>query len=272
MTKILLDAGPSERGWHRIEAAARCLRLFALRESGVVPFPESEPLVRGSLVHIGLAHLYARKREEDAGQDPEIYYTPEDSILKLAEKNGGMWLDLVDLCCDMVNAYQLNWNDDRKWKVVSVEEELRATLRKKWLYTQRVDLIVEDEAGRFWIVDHKTAFRIAAKTLSPHILDGQMLGYQMFGRSKFGKKFGGVIINRITTRAPYQFDRSMVEPAPDALSRFVGTLCDVEEIIQKYEGRPPMEWPGTYSNLICTHKYGKCDAFETCQWGTNEAK
>ena len=42
MEKILLDAGPSERGWHRIEAAARCLRLFALRQSGVCPFPESE--------------------------------------------------------------------------------------------------------------------------------------------------------------------------------------------------------------------------------------
>lgn len=269
MSKILLDAGPSERGWHRIETAARCLRFFALRESGAVPFPESEPLIRGSLVHIGLAHIYARKQAADSGNDPEKYYSPMDAILKLAEKNGPAWEGLVDHCCDMVNAYRLRWGDDKKWKVISVEEELRATLRRKWLYTQRADLIVEDEHGKVWIVDHKTAYRIASVTLSPHILDGQMLGYQMFGRKRFGKRFGGVIINRITTRAPFAFDRSLLEPAPDALSRFVGNLCDVEEMIERYEGRPPMEWPGTYSNMICTHKYGKCDAFEQCQWGVS---
>ena len=166
MEKELLDAGPSERGWHRIEAAARCLRLFALKESGHVPFPESEPLIRGSLVHIGLAHIYARKKEADAGGDPEQFYSPMDAVLKLAEKNGDRWVDMVDHCCDMVNAYRMRWGDDRKWKVISVEEELRAKLRGRWLYTQRADLIVEDDFGKVWIVDHKTAFRIAAKTLS----------------------------------------------------------------------------------------------------------
>tara|TARA_R110000737_G_scaffold57417_3_gene82709 strand:+ start:195 stop:938 length:744 start_codon:yes stop_codon:yes gene_type:complete len=247
------------------------LRLFALRESGIAPFPESEPLIRGSLAHIGLAHIYARKQEVDAGRDPNIYYTPMDAILKLAEKNGGQWLTLVDLCCDMVNAHHLNWGDDNSWKVISVEEELRATLRGKWLYTQRADLIVEDKAGKVWIVDHKTAFRIASKTLSPHILDGQMLGYQMFGRARFGKDFGGVVINRITTRAPFKFDRSLLEPAPHALSTFVSNICDIEGMIENYKDRPPMDWPGVFSNMICSHKYGKCDAFEQCQWGINEA-
>ena len=270
-TKILLDAGPSERGWHRIESAARCLRMFALRESGIVPFPESEPLIRGSLVHIGLAHIYARKQEADAGRDQNIYYTPMDAILKLAEKNGGQWLDLVDHCCDMVNAYQLYWGDDHNWEVVSVEEELRAKLRGKWLYTQRADLIVKDQFGKVWIVDHKTAFRITSVTLTPHILDGQMLGYQMFGRARYGKDFGGVIINRLPTRAPFQFNRSTLEPAPHALSTFVSNICEVEDMVEKYEGRPPMEWPGVFSNMICTHKYGKCDAFEQCQWGIDNA-
>lgn len=267
MEKILLDAGPSERGWHRIESAARCMRLYALKASGHVPFPESEPLIRGSLVHIGLAHIYARKQEADSGGNPDKYYSPIDAVLKLAEKNGEAWLDMVDTCCDMVNAYRLKWGDDRNWEVISVEEELRAKLRGKWLYTQRADLIVRDQFGKVWIVDHKTAFRISSKTLTPHILDGQMLGYQMFGRKRFGDSFGGVVINRITTRAPFQFDRATLEPAPHALSRFVGNLCELEETIERYEGRPPMEWPGAYSNLVCTHKYGKCDAYDKCQWG-----
>ena len=270
MEKILLDAGPSERGWHRIEAAARCLRLYALKQSGHVPFPESVPLIRGSLVHIGLAHIYARKQEIDAGRDPEKYYSPTDAVLKLAEKNGPAWEELIDLCCDMVNAYRLKWGDDRNWEVISVEEELRAKLRAKWLYTQRADLIVRDQFGKVWIVDHKTAFRITSKTLAPHVLDGQMLGYQMFGRKRFGKDFGGVIINRITTRAPFQFDRSMLEPAPHALSKFASNLCELEATIEEYEGKPPMEWPGAYSNLVCTHKYGKCDAYDKCQWGLTD--
>ena len=53
MTQTLLDAGPSERGWHRIETAARCLRLFAWTQVVGKTFPATEPLIKGSLLRIG---------------------------------------------------------------------------------------------------------------------------------------------------------------------------------------------------------------------------
>ena len=49
MTKKLLNAGPSEAGWHRLQTVLRCPRLYALGTDWDKP-----ALVKGSLVHIGL--------------------------------------------------------------------------------------------------------------------------------------------------------------------------------------------------------------------------
>jgi hypothetical protein len=277
---ILLNAGPSERGWHRLESGARCLRLYAYQNVLGMSFPLSEPLVNGSLLHIGLAHHYQRLQAEQSGWPVDQWYTPEEAIERLADKSAvncssaierELWLSAAHPIIQAYRAYRQNYGADSGYKVVSVENELRARIGKeKWLYTQRADLVMEDAAGKIWFWDHKSAYRIAAKTLRPHILNGQMLGYRMFGRQMYGERFGGVLLNRVKVRPPYQFDRSPVEAAPAALSRFTKNIVQIENRIQEYEGRPFEEWPGAYSDLVCTHKYGPCDAFEVCQWGLPE--
>jgi len=282
MTKpILLDAGPSERGWHRLESGARCLRLYAYRQVLGMSFPLSEGLVKGSLLHIGLAHHYRRRQARQQGEDPNQWYSPEEAIEKLADLSAvnckshiesELWLThaqpIVQACRAYVRYYLL---PDLNWKILDVENELRARVGKeRWLFTQRADLIAEDPSGRVWIWDHKSCYRIASKTLRPHILSGQMLGYQMFGRQIYKERFGGVLVNRVKLRTPYQFDRSQVEAAPAALARFSKNIVQIENRIAEYENRPFNEWPGAYSDLVCTHKYGQCDAFEVCQWGLPE--
>jgi len=130
---------------------------------------------------------------------------------------------------------------------------------------------VEDVHKRVWFVDHKSCYRINTKTLRQHILSGQFLGYQMFGRAKYGNRFAGVIINRIKLSTPYEFDRSVLEPAPDAVKRFAKNLGEVEEMTEKYKGLPPEQWPAVYSDQTCFGKYGMCDAFNLCQWGKENA-
>jgi len=236
--------------------------------------PMSEPLVRGSLLHIGLAHHYQRLKEVQTGGDPDEWYTPIEAIQRLAieeEGSSDLWIDLVPVAEAMVEAYISHYGNDPTWEVVDVERELRARFGpKKCLYTQRADLIVQDSQKRIWIVDHKTAYRISHTTYDSHILNGQMIGYQVFGRLYWPDRFAGVIINRITTRPPYKMDRRPLEPAPHAVSNFVPNLIHLEESMERWKDKPIEQIPAAYSDMICVHKYGKCDAFELCRWGIEE--
>jgi len=284
VSKILLNAGPSERGWHRIEGASRCLRLFAWREAGAVKWKTSAPLVKGSLLHIGLAHLYARKRCELNGEDPDQYYTPIEAVKELAEieaqnaetaHDTALWRIHVPDILMALSQYEGRWQFCQ-WEPIMVEEELRAHIPKinqdgTFLFTQRADLAVKDENGTYWIVDHKSCYRIESKTLRQHILSGQFLGYQLFGRKMWGEKFGGVVVNRVKLSEPYAFDRAILEPAPNAIRVFAKNLALQEHMVDMFEGKPPIEWPAVYSDQTCWGKYGKCDAFELCQWGQENA-
>lgn len=76
---VLLDAGPSEAGWHRIETYLRCPRLYALiyerrfvrvdpnEAQRAMERHEIPALVLGSLIHILIAHYSARWAAADNG-------------------------------------------------------------------------------------------------------------------------------------------------------------------------------------------------------------
>lgn len=269
----LLDAGPSERGWHHFENVLRCPRLYAWSHLGGMKLEMSEPLVRGSLLHIALAHHYQRIKEEQTGGNPNDWLLPEDAVETLASQeseNSPLWRKLIPQVVDAYFAYRNNWLGEA-WEILEVEYELRSRIGEgKHLYTQRADLIVKDHNQKVWIVDHKTAYRINSKTLRQYIMDGQFLGYQMFGRAKYGKEFAGVILNRVKVSSPYDFDRRALEPAPAALQDFVPTLLAAEKKMAEFEGKPIREWPMTLSNQVCYGKYGKCQAYDLCRFGGKE--
>ena len=245
-----------------------------------MPRLESEPLIKGSLLHIGLAHYYIRKQIKLSGGNPDDYFTPDDAVRKLSAIGASeastahataLWRVSVPNIVLALKAYEARWMNC-SWEPVMVEEELRAHIPKysqdgSFLFTQRADLAVKDADGTYWIVDHKSCYRIESKTLRQHILSGQFIGYQLFGRKKWGKNFGGVIVNRVKLSNPYGFDRTVLEPAPAAIKRFAKNLSLQEHMVDMFEGKPPLEWPAVYSDQTCWGKYGKCDAFELCQWG-----
>lgn len=95
----LIDPGPSRRGWHRLQSVLKCPRYAAWsafeREHGNERCP-SPALIKGSLMHIGLAHHYqikkdapiAKKALEVAGvyvPKSHLPYEPHDAIAALAE-------------------------------------------------------------------------------------------------------------------------------------------------------------------------------------------
>jgi len=275
MTKKLLDAGPSEAGWHRLQTVLKCPRLYAL------PTDWNKPaLVKGSLIHIGLAHHYKRLQLEQRGQDPDEFYLPTEAVGALALKEytatgSELWMEWAESAQEVVARYISFWRAEQ-WKIVGVEKELRAMVLdpstgKKFLYTQRADLIVQDRGGLVHIFDHKSTARIGKRPESKYELSGQMLGYKVFGRELFGQKFAGVTLNMIQfpnrPEDGIQFSRHNQPETPLAIKTFKPTLIHAENIINTYKGRPPMEWPAAYHETACRTQYGACPNVSICKWG-----
>lgn len=288
----IINAGKSERGYHRIGLASVCLRSYAYKyldkpkdgaeasTGGGDDGKDSMPLIRGSLLHLGLAHHYAHQSIRKHGfalvngvrvTDHDELLPPMEAVEMEAQKNGILWTGHVPSIIDCIEAYARKWGNDDNWDILGIEHEYRMRLptlpREVSLYTQRADLVVRERStGKVWIVDHKSAYMLNGKTAKQYVLHGQFLGYQAIGRKEYGRDFGGVLLNRIKINGN-EFDRRPSEPAPASVVGFVRNLVHVEKQILDYMHLPPDAWPGTLHETVCVSKYGECPYFNRCQWG-----
>lgn len=286
MTKILINAGPSSRGSHRLGSFARCPQLFAYEQLLGLDLGDRGPLVRGSIGHVGLAHHFARKRAERLEEDPERFYPVEEAMGLAAHEFGEMGMHFLPIAARAVAAY-IAANAFTVREILYVEHEVRARVRwepeyvvarpdrkdKAYLITQRFDCVYKDSAGKIWIEDHKFAARILAKTVSRYALSSQFHLMQWFGHALYGDDFGGARINLIecseSPDKPVKLESLPVEPAPNAVRRYTRNLCDLEEQIEDLaaEGRDPWDYPMACHEQVCMTPYGRCDAWDLCRWG-----
>jgi hypothetical protein len=284
--KVLINSGPSSRGSHRISAFLRCPQLFAYEQILKLDQSNRGPLVRGSIGHVGLAHHFARKRAEQRGEDPNIYYTVEESLGLIAHSFGEMGMHFLPIAARAVTAF-IAQNIFATAEVLEVEKEAKAWLRweakyaaarpdradKKYLITQRFDLVERDGAGKVWIIDHKFVSNIQGKTVSRYTLSAQFHLMQWFGHALYGEDFAGARINLIecqdSTDKPVKMKSIPVEPAPHAVRNYARNICDMEERIADLEaqGRDPMDYPMASHEQVCISPYGKCSFFAACCWG-----
>lgn len=288
MSKILLNTGPSERGWHRLESFLRCPQLFAY-EQLVLPrggLGDRGPLVRGTIGHVGLAHHFARRQAVQQGTDPERYHKVEEAMTLVSREGGELGRFYLPISTRAVAAY-IRQNVYEEFEIIAVEHAVRATVRwpdaqvaarperegRSYLITQRFDRVFKDKAKKYWIEDHKFVAKIQSKTVTRYTLSGQFLLMQWFGHALYGDAFGGARINLIECpedqNARPKSAQFVCEPAPNALARFARNVCDTEEAIErlKEEGRDPFDYPTANSEQVCMTPYGVCPAFEICRWG-----
>ena len=270
--RLLIFTGPSPRGWHRLQLFLECPQRYAWNYIGGLKGIDGNapPLVKGSLIHLGLAQHYARLREIQQGKDPDLYYDPIEAIDIMGEAQGGPWKDFGPLAKDVMDAYLHKWRHENM-KVVSVEELLEANIGGH-RFTGRMDLVVEDGEGRIWIIDHKTTGRLQAQQKRFYSVSGQILGYQWLGKLHYGDRFGGMRLNMIQHGGDFKFQRFNVEPAPKLFEKWPQAVQDAEEGIAKLmeEKRPVDQWPIAPSELVCFHRYGPCNFLEQCKWGLPE--
>jgi hypothetical protein len=163
MTKMLIDAGKSSRGWSRIGNFAKCPQLFAYQnrsarmvdEQGRSPniAPPIEALAKGSIGHTLQAHLHAIWGagqpqgvvvDEAHYSDPSVFMEPEDAAQAWCDKYGSH--ELLPHMRKVFHAYLAKFPES-PGDVIAVEASVTAvlgTLRGEW------GLWVGEEVGGAW--------------------------------------------------------------------------------------------------------------------------
>jgi hypothetical protein len=262
--KILVTSA-SPRGWHRLQVAAECLQKYAWEYKSALSKEEkrspSPALAKGSLMHLALAHHYARIKGP-----AEEYEEPEDAVRLIAMVNKNT--ELISLIINIFRSYVNIYGNDDDWKVLEVES-LHDVKVGKYRLTGRMDLVIEDRFGRVYGVDHKTAGRIQDSHQESYALSGQMMAYGYMLRQKYGDRFAGMKINMVQMSHDHKFRRFDLRRSPNFEARFPRIIADIEESIERLEkeGRPYDDWPKAMNEMTCYGRYGACQFASLCQHG-----
>jgi hypothetical protein len=144
MTKMLIDAGKSSRGWSRVGNFAKCPQLFSyLYRLGDLPIEEGgcpslappiEALAKGSLGHTLQAHLHAIWGagqpqgvvvDETMHRDPSVFMEPEDAAKAWCDKYGSH--NLLPQMTKVFHAYLAKFPEP-PGDVIAVEAPVTAVL------------------------------------------------------------------------------------------------------------------------------------------------
>lgn len=296
----LLFTGPSPFGGHRYVLFDSCERRYGMEHKdhpmplydaagGLVSPPmrgEGEPsaweLIRGTMVHIGLAHHYARKRAQQQG-DTETYerlYPPLEAMQALHAEEKPLahfddrwnWDNALIVGENVLKKYMQRYAFERA-RVEIVEEVFIMELgANKAPYTLRLDLGLRDSANKVWMVDHKTTTSIRPDTAWGYALSTQFQAYAIAGRAVYGGAYGGVIANLIEcpepedTVTPPVFVRPDMVAVPGFLYGFAERISEIWERMQKRyaSGLPPEKWPKNPGARTCK-AYGRiCPHYAAC--------
>jgi hypothetical protein len=151
---------------------------------------------------------------------------------------------------------------------------------KPIVVTKRFDLVMtHSQDQRTYIWDHKVTGGSVSKTRAQqYAMDGQFAVNRIAGRQLYGSNFGGVVLNLVQRREPYAVSRQHVPATPwrdQQFARQVYTKAHslAQQLVMFAEGQTgPGDWELTQSELACYHRYGKCGAFEICQYGPEEGE
>jgi len=264
----LLDTGPSPRGWHRLQLMLECPQKWGFHyELGYGGKHESPPLIRGSLIHLGLAHHYSRMKARQQGTDEDEWMRPLTAMREKAYREGYAWEAELDRTISCLKAYLDKWEGE-KIEILEVER-LAYTMIGDNAFTGRFDLVYRDRQGKVWVCDHKTTGRIQPSQKKFYGISGQLAGYAYLGRQIYGDAFAGMMLNMVQHTAPCKFLRIPLPPAPNLITRFPQIVTDAENRIKslRESGRSPDNWPMAANELTCYSRYGACPYLEKCRWG-----
>lgn len=111
----------------------------------------NEKLTIGSAIHKFLELWYADHRALDAMDAMREYIIADSTALDETQVQ-----DMLMLCTGIATNYVQHYGIEPNWTVIATEKSFSEYLGDCISYTGTIDMLVQDEDGKYWIVDHKT--------------------------------------------------------------------------------------------------------------------
>lgn len=192
----------------RLKTFNRCPKQYEYKYIELLePKKKVRPLFMGSWVHACLETYYT---QGDWKIGHAEYVKVWDSLFeeeRLALQTRGRTVGppMPDLVSRIMRSYLWYYRDDG-WKPKYVEQVLDVPTPlvvhgKQFRFKGRLDLVVEDDEGLNWLVDHKTASTIPQPN-SFHAMDPQLMLYPWAAKIQYGIDIAGVIYNYVRSRPP----------------------------------------------------------------------
>lgn len=174
----------------------RCKKRYDYRWiQNLEPKQANEKLTIGSAIHKFLELWHMEYREEEA---------MEATFQYMLEKSEGIdhttYEDMLILVKQVCRNYVETYGHDSNWTVLATEKQFSIPLDDGTNYIGTIDMIVEDEDGFVWFVDHKTTIAIDIFDKNSD-MDRQISRY-WFALEQLGYNVHGFIYNIILKDYP----------------------------------------------------------------------
>lgn len=193
--------------WSELKTFQRCPKQHEYKYiDRLVPKKKARPLYLGSWVHAALESYYTGGDWKIGHQLYLDDYNKlfEEERIGLETKRGKRGRPLPEIVTQIMKSY-VWYRRNEGWTVKAVEQEFEVDtplrINGKIQPLQGIiDLVIEDEEGRWWIVDHKTAGTIPDASAF-HAMDPQLMLYPWAAKQAWGWDIAGVIYNYVKSKS-----------------------------------------------------------------------
>jgi hypothetical protein len=201
----------------------------------------------------------------------DLCYAPMESRLKVDEYRTRAFAKNV------ISGYNLQWPQE-SFKLIQhegkplVERSFAIQLGQvgavKIVWIGRIDLGIQLQDGRIFVMDHKTSSVGGDYMAEPYPTSSQMQGYCFSLQRVLGKPVSGVEINALICRKPAkikgkgnEFSRFRVPYDPEVLDAWQENILNIASDFLYHHARGyfPMHTPQ------CITKFGPCEYIKVCQ-------
>jgi hypothetical protein len=194
--------------WSELKTFQRCPKQHQYKYiERLVPKVKQRPLYLGNWVHAALQTHYD---EGNWRRGHELYVKDWNSLfeeerLALRTRGKSVSKPFPEIVEGIMKSYLFYYKEDN-WEVVATEQEFEVDTPLK-IDGKRVrihgiiDLIIKDENGQMWVIDHKTAGNIPDATAF-HAMDPQLMIYPWAAKQAWGYDVQGIFYNYVKSKAP----------------------------------------------------------------------
>lgn len=195
-----------EVSWSELKTFQRCPKQWDYKyDQRLVPKKKVRPLFLGSWIHACLESHY---KQGDWKLGHALYLAEWNKLFdeeKLALRTRGKTVGppLPELVERIMRSYLWYYRGDG-WKVYAVEQKFKFEVTVDgltFIFKGIIDLIIEDEEGHLWIIDHKSASTIPEATAF-HAMDPQLMLYPWGAEIEWGLEVTGIIYNYVKSKPP----------------------------------------------------------------------